>query len=808
MIKTKKEILSIFVSLILISAFLVGVVAIGKNIEVKDANNCQIPDFYIPDLKVVCIQISKATELGELIKKGLDIVDFRDSKVTAYVNNLELNWLYNSGFKSEILYESLEDMNEQLYPQEIMLEFHSYADMTAELEEIADYYPEITNLYSLGNSVQGRTIWGLKITNNPDIEENEPEVRVCGAHHGNEFMSVEIPLLLAWHLVENYESDPYIKNLIDDREIWIIPMVNPDGREASTRYNANGVDLNRDYGYMWGGEGNSPSPFSQPETQSIRNHALDNNFVLSLSFHTSGDIVNYIWNYKGEPVADNEIVVFLSEQYGSHNGYWVVEGYDWYQTRGDTNDFSYGCRGDIDWTIEIQNDDIQQAWDLNREAIIEIIDAADIGLTGVITDELTGDPLAATVWVEEVYWPCFTDPKLGDYHRILLPGTYTVHFQANGYEEKVYNIEVVDSDEPTVFNVSLTPNNNYYAYQVTLCNFYDPYGYPNNFQNNPTEAIFALDHPDDISASVGNGGTIVLDMGEETEIFDLSDEPDFKIFEGDETEDGYNVYVSDEWNGPWTYMGLATGTTEFDLADKSVETARYVKIEDDADGDPYENNPGVDIDAIQNLAATNSNSPPNHPDPPSGPTAGITDIEYEFSISLIDPDGDSIYYMFDWGDDTSTGWLGPYSSGATCESTHSWSEEGEYNIRVKATDSHSQTSWSNPLIIRISDGPIFEIDSINGGLFKVSSNIKNIGAIEASNINWKIVLEGGAFIGKETTGSETIPIGDEITVSSKFVLGFGPTQVKVQAWIEDGHSDSHKQGGFVYFFFIQINPGG
>jgi hypothetical protein len=164
--------------------------------------------------------------------------------------------------------------------------------------------------------------------------------------------------------------------------------------------------------------------------------------------------------------------------------------------------------------------------------------------------------------------------------------------------------------------------------------------------------------------------------------------------------------------------------------------------------------------------------------------------------------------MFDWGDNTYTEWLGPYSSGETCEAAHSWSEEGEYNVKVKVTDTYSQTNWSDPSFIRISEGAIFEIESIKGGLFKVASDIKNIGAIEASNIHWRILLEGGAFIGKVTTGIDTIPIEDKITISSNFILGFGPTQVKVEAWIEDGHLDSHKQGGFVFFFFINVNPGG
>jgi len=277
----------------------------------------------------------------------------------------------------EYIFESniSKELSEKLRNTEETRDFHDYNSLTSELQNIATNYPNIANLYNLGESVLGRTIWGLKITDNPDIEENEPEVRICGAHHGNEYMSVELPLMLAWLLVQNYTIDPYITDLIDNREIWIIPLVNPDGREAGSRYNANGVDLNRDYGFMWG---QYSQPFSQPETQVMRENALDNNFILSLSFHCSGDIVNYVWNYKGQPVPDNAVVVSLSEQYGSHNGYWVVEGYDWYQTRGDTNDFSYGCRGDIDTTIEVQTSDIPGAWDLNRDAMIEIIDAAGI----------------------------------------------------------------------------------------------------------------------------------------------------------------------------------------------------------------------------------------------------------------------------------------------------------------------------------------------------------------------------------------------------------------------------------------------
>jgi hypothetical protein len=477
-------------------------------------------------------------------------------------------------------------------------------------------------------------------------------------------------------------------------------MVNPDGREMGTRYNANGVDLNRDYGYLWGGEGGSPGPFSQPETQIMRQNALENNFVLSLSYHTTEAIVNYIWNYKGQPVVDHDVVVQLSQQYGSHNGYWVVEGYDWYQTRGDTNDFSYGCRGDIDWTIETQNSNIPQTWNLHRDAMLEIIDAADMGLTGIVRDADTGQPIAATIWVEELYWPCFNDPEDGDYHRVLLPGTYNVIFRANGYEEQIINVEVIESDDPTVLDVSLNPSDDFYAYQVTLCDFYDPYNYPNNFQNNPTEGISALGPPDGICASLGVGGYIVLDMGEEGIIVDHENETDFKIYEGGSTQDGYNVYVSSNWSGPWVNMGQVIGTNEFDLANYSIESAQFVKIADDDNGSPTEQNPGVDIDAVQHLIyeVIPPNNPPDSPEI-NGSTNGKVDVLYPYNFVTTDPDGDDVYYYIIWGDGNTSGWLGPYNSSIGISVNYSWSKKGDYEIRAKAKDVHDyQSDWTTLIV--------------------------------------------------------------------------------------------------------------
>ncbi|GAJ02428.1 unnamed protein product, partial [marine sediment metagenome] len=247
--------------------------------------------------QIVKIMLSESSTFGEVINHDFSILEIDASKtyVVVYVSLTDIEWMDVMGFSYEILYENYAEMNRWDTNPALLRDFTSYAALTTQLQDIEDTYPDIAKLYDLGQSVQGRTIWGLKITDNPTVEEDEPEVRICGCHHGNELMSVELPLLLAWYLVDNYGSDPYIEGLVNDRETWIIPMVNPDGREANTRYNANGIDLNRDYGYMWDVYSDC---YTQPETRAIRTHALDNNFVLSLSFHTSGDIVNYIWNYK------------------------------------------------------------------------------------------------------------------------------------------------------------------------------------------------------------------------------------------------------------------------------------------------------------------------------------------------------------------------------------------------------------------------------------------------------------------------------------------------------------------------------
>ncbi len=202
-------------------------------------------------------------------------------------------------------------------------------------------------------------------------------------------------------------------------------------------------------------------------------------------------------------------------------------------------------------------------------------------------------------------------------------------------------------------------------------------------------------------------------------------------------------------------------------------------------------------------------SPPPQVPTLDGPTDGFVGVEYEFSSSSSDPNEDKIYYMFDWGDGSYSDWLGPYDSGQTIYATNTWDYEDLFDVRVKAKDDNysSETAWSTPLTINIVQGPRLEIENIRGGVFKISSLIKNTGTLDAIDVNWSVTLSGGAFIGKENTGKETIPGGGEITVKSKLIIGFGATTVTVKASTPES-SDTRVQSGSVFLFFIRVKPGG
>jgi hypothetical protein len=250
--------------------------------------------------------------------------------------------------------------------------YHTWEEVNAEMDSIAALYPGICQVDSFGVTWEDRTIYGIKVSDNVATTEDEPRVLYCGMHHAREVITSEVPLYILFHLVDNYGSDPRITDLVNNREFYIIPMVNPDGREyvqhvgdwrKNRRDNGDGtwgVDLNRNYGYMWGydDEGSSPIPsdgtyrgpygFSEPETQAIKNLCESLQFSTGISYHSSGDLIIYPWGY--DYVVNDEADVFqgLADSMATFNNYYAGPVTDLYPANGGTDDWMWGERGTKD----------------------------------------------------------------------------------------------------------------------------------------------------------------------------------------------------------------------------------------------------------------------------------------------------------------------------------------------------------------------------------------------------------------------------------------------------------------------------
>jgi len=215
---------------------------------------------------------------------------------------------------------------------------------------------------------------------------------------------------------------------------------------------------------------------------------------------------------------------------------------------------------------------------------------------------------------------------------------------------------------------------------------------------------------------------------------------------------------------------------------------------------------GTALDRIFVMELRIANLPPDTPAAPSGPDDGSINIEYEFTASTTDPDGDNISYMFDWGDSNNSGWVGPYASGTPAHASYMWAATGDYQIKVKAKDENGgESNWSLAHTISIVAGPILKIENITGGLFKIKATIRNIGEGAANNINWSIKLTGGlVLLGKDTSDLiSTIASGGEQSIASKLIIGFGKTVITVTATAPD-NSATKQQNATILLFFIII----
>ncbi|MBP2477283.1 hypothetical protein JOF53_006155 [Crossiella equi] len=269
--------------------------------------------------------------------------------------------------------------------------YHNFTELGAELRKADADHPTLSRTTSIGKSHENRDLWVTKISDNVSVDEDEPEVIFTCSQHAREHLTVEMCLRIVNRLTDGYPSDPVVKNFVDNREVWVVSNVNPDGSEydvatgsyRSWRKNRQpnaggsfGTDLNRNWGHKWGccgGSSSTPSStdyrgtaaFSAPETRAVSNFV--NSRVVGgkqqikahIDWHTYGELIMWPFGYTKDDTAPglnaDELRAFkeLGGQMAASNGYKPQQASDLYITDGGVRDWMWGQHKIWSFTFEM-----------------------------------------------------------------------------------------------------------------------------------------------------------------------------------------------------------------------------------------------------------------------------------------------------------------------------------------------------------------------------------------------------------------------------------------------------------------------
>jgi len=312
----------------------------------------------------------------------------------------------------------------------------------------------------------------MRITNNIDKYEMEPEFKYVGNMHGDETVGREMLINYIDLLVHSYGNltdavSTRITKLIDSTDIYIIPSMNPDGFELARRTNYHYKDLNRNFPDLRfpGRETGAP----EPETLAVMNFTKARHFVLSANFHGGAVVANY--PYDGnlgeisgqiERTPDHEFFKAISLVYSTNhktmsrsreflNG--ITNGAEWYVLYGGMQDWNYEGCGTMEITVELSDVKYPSApqlpsfWDQNKDALLAYNEQVHRGVKGKVTDG-NGRPIEATIVVQGNTHKIKNDPAHGDYYRLLPPGSYSITAQASGFQSVTQLVQVPTNQQP------------------------------------------------------------------------------------------------------------------------------------------------------------------------------------------------------------------------------------------------------------------------------------------------------------------------------------------------------------------------
>lgn len=446
-------------------------------------------------------------ERGELYfsfvpPKGLAIEQFSriisidkcaaNGRIYAYANASEFARFLNLGISYQIEKETYRIIAPQMAGSvsDFMQNWDAYPtyyQYDSVMHKLADDYPNLCKYHILDTLASGRKIIALQLGDNVQVQQMKPRFLYTSSMHGNELSAYVLMLRLADYLLSNYGQNAMVDSVMNNVEIWINPLANPDGAyqmgnttlSGATRYNANFVDLNRNYPDPDNGlhpDGNS----WQKETEIFMDFATQKHFVMSANFHSGAEVLNYPWDTWAKQTADHNWWNYVCHQYadtvhayspGTYflgpsqaNGTGVVNGYQWYPIYGSRQDYMNYYQGCREVTIEISNIKIPPAamlnglWNYNFRSFLNYINQSRFGLRGVIRDSLTALPIKAQVFInshDKDSSQVFSYLPYGDYYRMLDSAYYSITFSAPHYYSKTIDSVLIVRNQSLYLNVNL-----------------------------------------------------------------------------------------------------------------------------------------------------------------------------------------------------------------------------------------------------------------------------------------------------------------------------------------------------------------
>lgn len=358
--------------------------------------------------------------------------------------------------------------------------YHNYEEMTKFLKDCVEFYPHIAQLHSIGTSSQNRTLWALEISESVGIETpGKPNFKYVANMHGNEAVGRELLLKLAQYLLINYNrtGTDRVTQILKSTSVYLMPSMNPDGFEIAKerdcagtigRYNAHGVDLNRNFPDQFDVNKTLALNLTEPETQAMLDWLAKKHFVLSANLHGGSVVAVYPFDdaiphessghYSKSP--DDAVFQYLAHVYADHHKTMhkgnichydnftktrgITNGAYWYDVPGGMQDYNYLKGNCFEITLELTcckypvASQIALEWFNNKDALLTYIEQVHIGISGFIRegDSTIGIP-NAIVHVHGINHDVKTS-KFGDFWRLLVPGTYDVTFTAKGYKAVTY----------------------------------------------------------------------------------------------------------------------------------------------------------------------------------------------------------------------------------------------------------------------------------------------------------------------------------------------------------------------------------